>query len=372
VATRGRVAVTFGAGRPMEMREYDVRPPQPGEALVRLSRASICGSDLHIWRGEVAGLTGLPGVGGHEMTGVVAALGSERHRDSTGKALAEGDRVTFAYFTPCGECAACLTGITGCPNRYRRRKALTVDDDPHFIGAYGDYYYVQPDQWVYRVPDGLPDALVAPVNCALSQVVYGLQRVGIWLGDSVVIQGAGGLGLYAIAVARDMGAGTIIVLDAVPARLDLARRFGADHLLNVRDMPRRADRVEQVRAWTGEGADVCVEVAGVAAVMQEGIEFLRVGGRYLTMGNIVAGATAEIVPHDMVRTPKSVLGVLSYDRWVIPRALDWLARRLAAYPFAALVADTFPLERIDAAFATADWASGQGEVGRALIALDGR
>ncbi|HEV7214821.1 MAG TPA: alcohol dehydrogenase catalytic domain-containing protein, partial [Chloroflexota bacterium] len=128
---RGRIAVTFGAGRPMEMREYDVRPPHDGEVLVRLAWASICGSDLHIWRGEIAGLTGLPGVGGHEMSGVVAALGRERRLDSTGKSLKEGDRVTFAYFIPCGACAACLTGATGCPNRYRRRKDLTVDDDPH-------------------------------------------------------------------------------------------------------------------------------------------------------------------------------------------------------------------------------------------------
>lgn len=367
---QGRVAVTYGAGRPMELREYPVRPPRPGEVLVRLTRAGVCGSDLHIWRGSIAGLTGSPGVGGHEMTGVVAALGGERRRDSTGQPLAEGDRVTFAYFIPCGECAACLTGTTGCPNRYQRRKALTVDDDPHFIGAYGDYYYVQPDQWLYAVPPGLPDALVAPVNCALAQVVYGLNRLGVWLGDSVVIQGAGGLGLYAAAVARDMGAGTIIVLDGVPARLALARRFGADHTLNIRDLPAREERIAAVRRWTGgSGADVCVEVAGAPTAMQEGLEFLRVGGRYLMMGNIVAGASAELVPHDLVRTPKQVLGVLSYDRWVIPRALGWLARRHAAYPFDALVAGTYPLERIEEAFKAADWAGGQGEVGRAVITL---
>lgn len=125
-----------------------------------------------------------------------------------------------------------------------------------------------------------------------------------------------------------------------------------------------------VRGWTGgNGADVCVEVVGVAGVMQEGIEFLRVGGRYLMMGNIVAGAMAQIVPHDLVRSPKTVLGVLSYERWVIPRALDWLARRHTAYPLAALTAAAFPLERIDDAFRAADWATGQGDIGRALISL---
>ena len=367
---RGRVAVSFGAGRPMEVREYDVRPPQPGEVLVRLTTASICGSDLHIWRGEIPGLTGLPGVGGHEMTGVVAALGDWRQHDSMGRPLAEGDRVAFAYFVPCGECWACLTGATGCPNRYHLRRGLTVEDEPHFHGAYGDYYYVQPAQWIFGVPAVVPDALVAPVNCALSQVVYGLHRIGIWLGDRVVIQGAGGLGLYAAAVARDMGAGTVIVVDAIASRLALARAFGADHTLDIRAVPSRADRVAMVKEWTdGVGADVCIEVAGAPIVVQEGIEYLRVGGRYLMMGNIVAGAATEIVPHDLIRSPKTVVGVLSYDRWVIPRALDWLARRHAAYPLAELTAEVFPLERIEEAFQAADWAGGHGEVGRAVITL---
>jgi len=356
----------------MEIREYDVRLPKAGEILVRLTAACICGSDLHIWRGEIPGLTGLPGVPGHEMTGVVAALGAERPHDSMGRPLAEGDRVAFAYFMPCGECWACLSGTTGCPNRYRTRRNLTVDDDPHFHGAYGDYYYLQPGQWIFRVPESIPEALVAPVNCALSQVVYGLNRIGVWLGDTVVIQGAGGLGLYATAVARDMGAGKIIAVDAIRSRLELASQFGADATIDVREVRSRQDRVDLVRQWTnGVGADVCVEVAGATAVVQEGIEYLRVGGRYLMMGNIVAGASTEIVPHDLIRSPKQVLGVLSYDRWVIPRALDWLERRHTAYPLDTLVAGVFPLERIEEAFQAADWAAGQGQVARALIKLTG-
>lgn len=367
---RGRVAVATQTGVPLQIREYDVRPPHPDEVLVRLTAASICGSDLHIWRGETPPLTGVPSVPGHEMAGVVAALGENRHQDSTGKPLREGDRVAFAYFIPCGECWTCLSGTTGCPNRYRVRRALTAEDDPHFHGAYGDYYYVQPGQWIYAVPAGVPEALVPPVNCALSQVVYGLNRIGVWLGDTVVVQGVGGLGLYAVAVARDMGAGTIIAVDGVGSRLELARRFGADEVIDVRAVPSRGERVDLVRQRTaGVGADVCVEVAGVPAVVQEGIEYLRAGGRYLMMGNIVPGASASIVPHDAVRSPKTLLGVLSYDRWVIPRALGWLERRHTAYPLDTLVADTFPLDQINDAFAAADWATGRGDVARAIISL---
>src|SRR3712207_4475060 len=94
---------------------------------------------------------------------------------------------------------------------------------------------------------------------------------------------------------------------------------------------------------------------------------LRVGGRYLWMGNIVPDARAEIVPHDAVRRPKSILGVLAYDRWVIPRALDWLARAQTRYPFGELVGRRYPLEEINEAFAEAEWSAGRGSVARVVV-----
>jgi len=249
----GRVVVSNGPQTPFEIREYPVADPGPEEILVKITIASVCGSDLHMWRGETPPFQRPPGVPGHEMTGVVAKLGRNRKTDTLGRPLKAGDRVAFAYFIPCGACWACLTGTTGCPNRYRSRSALTVEDPPHFHGAYGDYYYLLPRQWVYLVPDELSDELVAPVNCALSQVIYGLNRIGIWLGDTVVIQGAGGLGINAIAVARDMGAGIIIAVDGIPERLELARAFGADATINMRELPTRADRVARVKELTGGG-----------------------------------------------------------------------------------------------------------------------
>jgi L-iditol 2-dehydrogenase len=366
----GRAAVTISGSEPrMELRQLPVHEPGPGEVLVRIALATICGSDLHMWRGEVPWFQKAPGIQGHEMVGAVAALGPGRDADSLGRPLRIGDRVAYAYFMPCGECPACMSGTTGCPNRYRFRNPYTADERP-FLGAYADYYYVQPGQWLFKVPDELPDALVAPVNCALAQVVYGLHQVRVWLGDTVVVQGAGGLGLYCVAVARDMGAGKIVAIDGVPERLDLARAFGADETIDIRQVADQAERVRQVRDATGgQGADLCIEVAGVPGVVQEGLEMLRIGGRYLWMGNIVPGAAARIVPHDATRQPKMILGVLAYDRWVIPRALDWLARAQHRYPLERLVSETFPLEQINDAFGQAEWSAGKGQVGRIGISL---
>jgi L-iditol 2-dehydrogenase len=365
---RGRAAVTLENSRAMELTEYDVPEPGPDEILIEVTLASICGSDLHMWRGEVPWFQKAPGIQGHEMAGRVARLGANRTADSLGRPLHEGDRVAYAYFIPCGECWACMSGTTGCPNRYRTRTSITADAPPHFLGAYAEYYLLKPTQWVFKVPDELPDELVAPVNCALSQVVYGLNQIGVWLGDTVVIQGAGGLGIYACGVAKDMGAGRVVAIDAIPERLELAREFGADETIDLRELPTKEARVQRVKDLTnGVGTDVCVEVVGVANVVQEGIEMTRVGGRYLWMGNIVPGAKAEIVPHDATRQPKTIRGVLAYDRWVIPRALDWVNRTKDKYPFDKLVGARFALDQINEAFEQAEWTAGKGSVARTVI-----
>jgi threonine dehydrogenase-like Zn-dependent dehydrogenase len=258
--------------------------------------------------------------------------------------------------------------VTGCPNRYRDRNRSTADDPPHFRGAFAEYYLLRPGQWIFKVPDELADELVAPVNCALSQVVYGMNQIGVWLGDTVVVQGVGALGIYACAVAKDMGAGRVIAIDAVPERLALARDFGADEAIDITRLGSRETRVARVRELTrGVGADVCVEVAGVAGVVQEGLEMTRTGGRYLWMGNIVPGARAEIVPHDAVRQPKTIRGVLAYDRWVIPRALEWVTRARTRYPFERLVGNRYPLAEINQAFEQAEWAAGRGSVARTVL-----
>jgi threonine dehydrogenase-like Zn-dependent dehydrogenase len=365
---KAKAAVTRENTRGMAMTEYPVPDPGPEEVLIRVAMASLCGSDLHMWRGEVPWFQRAPGIQGHEMTGTVARIGASRKTDSLGRPLREGDRVAYAYFIPCGECWACLSGTTGCPNRYRTRNTITADDPPHFLGAFAEYYLLKAGQWIFKVPDDLPDELVAPVNCALSQVVYGLHQIGIWLGDTVVVQGAGGLGIYACGVAKDMGAGRVVVIDAIPERLALARQFGADEVIDFKETPAKAARVQRVKELTGgTGADVVVEVAGVAAIVQEGLEMTRVGGRYLWMGNIVPGLTAEIVPHDATRQPKTIRGVLAYDRWVIPRALEWVSRTRTKYPFQKLIGDRFPLEKINDAFEQAEWAAGKGSVARTVV-----
>ena len=206
------------------------------------------------------------------------------------------------------------------------------------------------------MPDTLSDDVVAPVNCALPQVLYGLWVAGVRMGDRVIIQGAGGLGVQAAAVAKDMGASCVIVVDPIPGRLELARAFGADHTINIKEMPERRDRVKQVRQWTeGVGADVACDFVGFPAVIPEGIEMLRSGGTYLEIGTISRGAKIDLEPALLVWGSKKIVGVIQYDPWVIPRALDFLVRTRERFPWSRIISHKFPLTQINEAFAASEW-----------------
>ena len=370
----GRAAVFLGAGRPFEIREYDVPAPEPGAIVVRITAAGICGSDLHTWRGDAAMAQHAGGGGaraaGHESVGRVQALGAGVTTDSLGQPLREGDRICYPYFYPCQRCSVCLRGQMYACLRYRPG-SRGVDDPPHFTGAFADYYYLYPRHFVFRVPDELPDEVVAPINCGYSAAMFSMELAGVDLGDTVVIQGAGGLGLFAAAVAREMGAGKVISIDGLESRLELARACGADYTININDYPHPADRVELVKKVTnGEGADLVAEFVGLAAAVTEGMDMMRVGGRYVLIGNITPGQTIPLEPAAIVMGRKTIIGSGRYNPLTIPKALAFLVRNKDRYPLASATLHTFALDEINRAFEQAEWQGRSGsptDIVRAVI-----
>ena len=372
---KGRVAVLPAYGGDFELREYPVPDPEAGAILVRLTRAGVCGSDLHIWRGEMKEVYGSPPrdlTFGHEMCGRVERLGAGVASDSAGAPLREGDRVTFLYFFPCGRCPVCIRDEMGaCPRKGRANRVAGTP--PYFNNAYGDYYYLRPGGWVFRIPDEVSDDMATPANCALAQVIYGLTRAGVRMGDTVVVQGAGGLGLNAVAVARDMGADRVIVVDRVPARLALAREFGADHTLSLEELTTPERRIAAVHDLTdGFGADVVADFVGYPDVVPEGIRMLRSGGCYLEVGSIAPGNVFSFDATALVRGNTRIIGTSNYSPWALAQALAFLRRGQARYPFARLVSHVYPLEKISDAFQQADWMQRGGDglrLSRAALAM---
>ncbi len=371
---KGRAAIFHGVGKPFEIRQYDVPDPRDRDLVVKISRANICGSDLHLWRGDTdlarMGITyGI--VLGHEMCGVVHKLGRKTRSDALGRTLKEGDRVVFTYYVNCGHCHACLQGDTYQCMQSLATPVRPTDMHPHFTGGFADYYYVKQKQSVFKVPDDVSDEMVCGANCALSQVIFGLQRANLKFGDRVVVQGAGGLGLFACAVAKDMGADRVIAIDAVPARLEAAKAFGADEVIDVSQVTDARARTQMVMGMTAHwGADVVVEVAGLPQVVPEGIRMLARGGRYCAIGNINPKQTYKEDPSLLVGYNRSIIGVSLYPPDVLRRAVDFLRRAQDRYPFASLSSHAYDLEDIDRAFVEADAFGKQpGPVTRASLVM---
>lgn len=349
-------AVFTGVGRPLEVRRYPVPVPATGEVVLRIEACNVCATDVHAWSGEwdMSSLGGrLPTVLGHEMAGRIHAVGEGVDTDSAGTPVGVGDPVAAAYFRACGRCRACLSGrSTGCQHIWMAMLA-DADEAPHFVGGFAQYLLLPPGTTFVRVPDGMPMALAATAGCALSQVVYGLDRAGLKHGEQVVIQGAGALGLFAAALARHQGARAVIVVGAVPERLELARELGATATIDIRAESDPRHRARMVRAMTGGGADVVVGVAGVAEALGEALAMAATTGRIVEMGTIDLRARAEIRPGQLVLGNRELIGVSLYEPWALSRAIGFLEATRDQLPYDALTAGPYDLHQVEEAFSDA-------------------
>jgi D-arabinose 1-dehydrogenase-like Zn-dependent alcohol dehydrogenase len=366
---KGRAVLFMGARKPFEITEYEVPDPETGAIVLKITQAGVCGSDLHSWRGD-----GIPRPvppngrpTGHEGTGVVYRLGPGVETDSLGKPIKEGDRLMYSAVAPCGRCYQCLNGDGNwCVQGFF--PVSTPHEFPYFTGTYADYYYVRPGQPRFRVPDELPDSVLGFVNCAMGTVTEGLLRAGAKEGDYVVIQGAGGLGINAVAAAKDMGGHRVIVLDRLEGRLELAREFGADATINIdQEWTTPEMRRQRVMELTdGRGADIVLELVGRSELLLEGLSYLTNGGTFVEIGNIVRGNTVPFDP-SVILSGKKIIGSAMYRPKLLPMMLETLVKKQGQLPYEKIVSHTFPLEEINTAFEQAEWLDRQTGITRSML-----
>ena len=199
---------------------------------------------------------------------------------------------------------------------------LQPEIHPHFHGTFSTNYYIHLNHYFYRIPDNVSDA--ARADCELSQVYFGLVQANVTYGQYVVIQGAGGLGLNAAAVAKEKGV-TVIVVDGVQKRLEKAKQFGADHVINLSDFETLEERKKVILELTeGVGAHVVMELVGVPAAFSEGIHYIRPGGKYVSIENITPGRLVEFDPGLLTRKSIQIIPVVRYNPWYLRKSLEFL------------------------------------------------
>lgn len=345
---------------PLQLRNYELpAKAEPGAVLVRTEMAGICGTDVHLWKGELP-IT-LPIILGHETVGRIEQLGDGVEHDWTGKPLRVGDRITWNSSTSCGQCYYCAEKQqpTRCPHRRAYGIGYRCDQEPHFLGGYAEFHYLRPRTTIFQLPHDLPTEAVIGAGCALNTAIHGIERTGIGWQDTVVVQGAGPVGIAALAVARSAGAGKLIVLGAPGHRLEMARRFGADHVISIDEVKTPSDRISAVRELTGGyGADAVLECVGAPSAVVEGMEMCRDGGKYLILGHYCDAGPVSWNPHVVTRKQLQVVGSWSSEPRHLKAALEFLRTTPQTFPFAQMVSHRFSLEQANEALATtASWAS---------------
>jgi S-(hydroxymethyl)mycothiol dehydrogenase len=271
--------VATAKGAPVTIETVLVPDPGPGEALVKVQACGVCHTDLHYREGGIN--DDFPFLLGHEAAGIVEAVGD----DVTG--IAAGDFVILNWRAVCGECRSCLRGRPWyCFSTHNATQKMTLADGTPLspalgIGAFAEKTLVAAGQCTKVDPAAKPEA-AGLLGCGVMAGLGAAMFTGeVGRGDSVAVFGCGGVGCAAIAGARLAGASTVIGVDLDPRKLELARSFGATHVVDASS----TDPVEAVRAATGgNGADVCIEAVGNPKVMEQAFFARDLAGTLVQVG----------------------------------------------------------------------------------------
>jgi alcohol dehydrogenase, propanol-preferring len=253
-----RAAVVRDFGQPLVIEDRPIPEPGPADVVVRMEASGLCHTDIHAWRGDWPVKPSPPFVPGHEGVGIVERAGKDVTR------VSEGDRVAIPWLgTACGSCEHCITGWeTLCESQ--------VNSGYGRDGAYAEYALAD-SRYVGIVPDGIDPLEAAPLTCAGVTTYKAVKVAGTGPSDLVAVFGVGGLGHLALQYAKVAGA-TVVAVDLFDAKLQLAERLGADHLVNAREQ----DPVEAIQALGG--ADQTVALAVSPRSFEQAFESLRRGG----------------------------------------------------------------------------------------------
>ena len=330
-ATEMRAAVFHAPGTPHELRSVSKSIDlQPGERLVRLNAATVCGSDLHTYTGRrpVHG----PTVLGHEGCGVVVRTGAGRPSDLVGQ------RITWSMVDSCGRCAACTDW--GLP-----QKCIALFKYGHSPvarefkpgGTYATHIVLRKGTRVEPLPDVIPDGVASTANCAGATMVAIIDRIPVGT-NRVLVQGAGLLGIYAITLLRERGVRGIVVVEPHENRRRIAERFGATQCLqNHSDVERG-------------GFDAAIELNGSPDSFPDGLGCLRPGGIYLLAGMVHPQSKLDVTGEQIIRQHATIQGIHNYAPSHLAAAVQHLERTQGTHPWSDLISPGFALDDIDKAF----------------------
>lgn len=336
-------AVFAGPEKPLAYRQFAVADPQGAEILVRILGCTLCGSDLHTFEGRRS--APVPSILGHEIVGRIEAFGPVATRiDIAGDELQIGDRVTWSIVASCGECFYCRRDLPQKCVRLVKYGHEALRPGHELTGGMAEYCVLAPGTAILRLPESLSLATACPAGCATATIAAAVEAAGDLSGKTVLITGAGMLGLTACAMTRAAGATAVVCVDVQSQRLARAAEFGATHTA----LPESATDVI-AEATGGFGVDAAFELSGSPAAFESALPRLRIGGTLVLVGAVFPSRPISLEMEQIVRRHLTLRGIHNYA----PRHLATAVRFLAesrALSFDSLVGRWLPLSQADQAF----------------------
>ena len=321
-----RAVVMPGPELPVQVREYPRPILEDGALLLRTIYSEVCGTDVHLHHGRLGGVP-YPIIPGHISVGEIADLRGTLV-DVDGNPLRKGQIVTFLdVHETCGHCWFCTVAkaSTRCPQR--KVYGITYSAEEGLLGGWSEMIYLRPGVKVLPLPASVPPERFIGAGCGLPTAVHAIERAEITLGDTVVVQGSGPVGLTAAILAQLSGATQVIVIGGPAQRLAEAARIGADETINIDEVPAR-ERMQRVLERTaGRGADVTVEASGNPKALTEGFAMTRDAGRYVVVGQYTDAGDIRMNPHlDLNKKHLEVRGCWGSDFSHLWRGMRVLAK----------------------------------------------
>ncbi|MFD5828579.1 zinc-binding dehydrogenase [Lentzea sp. NPDC060358] len=338
-------AVMPSPGERVEVRPFERPRLEEGDVLLKTLGSEVCGTDVHLAKGQLAGVP-YPIIPGHVSVGVVDEIGPGAPvLDVNGDPLAPGQVVTFLdVYGNCGRCWFCTVGhaTTRCPSRKVYGVTLSADDG--LLGGWAEHIHLRRGVHVIPLPDALEWRAFLAAGCGMPTALHAVTLAEVGFGDTVLVQGAGPVGLSAAVLAQLRGAGQVIVAGGPEVRLAAARHFGADVVLDIATTTPE-ERVRAVRELTGgRGADVTIEATGVPAAVPEGMRLTRDAGRYVVVGQYTNAGDATFNPHlDLNQKHLDVRGCWGSDVGHVYRSVQVMAKYASRFPWTDLISGEYDL-----------------------------
>jgi L-iditol 2-dehydrogenase len=353
MTARVAAAVMTAPRVPLELREFPEPELADNSVLLRTLHSEVCGTDVHLHHGRLAGVP-YPIIPGHVSIGVVAKLRGAV-RSGLGEPVREGDVVTFLdVHGTCYNCYYCLVADQPTRCASRRVYGITLSATDGLLGGWSQAIYLKPGVKIVHTPKELTPETYIGGGCGLVTALHAVDMARIRLGESVAVMGVGPVGQSAVALASISGAGEIAAVDGVPGRLQYAREMGATAAISL-ETP-RADRLAQARALTGgRGFDVVIEASGSPDAVSEALDVVRDGGRVVVCGHYTDNGAVEIHPHWQINRKHVELRGCWGSRYEhFQRAVDIAARFGHAKPWSRMIGGRYPLEKINDALAAVE------------------